>query len=116
MKCPVCKMNVNELAEVCPNCKTNFEDYEAGKPKRSNATCLNFMANVNIVVSIIGAICIWINFSTIEVVKNGYIIGTYTEKTINWYGIIGGIAILIAGFTVFFLLKTIIDIYDEVGR
>lgn len=121
MKCPICKEMVNELDDVCPNCKTNFDEYESYKikttDKRSYADCLNFMANANIVLSIIGAICIWLNFSTIEVVKNfNYISGTYTDTVINWYGIIGGIAVLIAGITIFFLLKTVVDIYWEVEK
>lgn len=34
MKCPICKENVNELNDICPNCKTNFDEY--GKNKTSN--------------------------------------------------------------------------------
>lgn len=118
MKCPVCKANVNELDEVCPVCKTNFDDYEKGKqkfkeePKKTNADYLNFMAIINIVLSIIGAITIWVNFSTIEYTTTSKYATPVTD--INWYGILGGIGILIIGFTVFFLLKTIIDIYDKV--
>lgn len=122
MKCPVCKEKVNELDDICPNCKTNFDEYENymsthSKDKRSYADCLNFMANLNIMFSIVGAIAIWINFSTIEVSKN-YVFssGHYKDTVINWYGIIGGIAVLFAGFTVFFLLKTIVYIYWEVEK
>ena len=28
MKCPICKEPVNELDDICPNCKTNFDEYE----------------------------------------------------------------------------------------
>ena len=28
MKCPVYREKINELDEVCPNCKTNFDEYE----------------------------------------------------------------------------------------
>lgn len=120
MKCPICKANVNELDEICPNCKTNFDDYEKGKqkfieePKRTNADCLNFMANLNIILSIIGAIIIWVNFSTIEYKTTSRYATPVTE--INWYGIFGGVGVLIVGFTLFFLLKTVADIYWEVEK
>jgi len=118
MKCPVCKANVNELDEICPVCKTNFEDYERGKEKfkeelkKTNADYLNFMAIVNIIISIVGAIAIWVNFSTIEYKTTSKYATAVTE--INWYGIIGGVGILIAGFTIYFLLKTVVDIYNEI--
>lgn len=78
------------------------------KKKKTNADCLNAMASLNIVLSIIGAIAIWLNFSTIEY-KSGY-------SEANWYGIIGGISVLVVGFTLFFLLKTVADIYWEVEK
>ena len=28
MKCPICKEPVNELDDICPNCKSNFDEYE----------------------------------------------------------------------------------------
>lgn len=82
--------------------------------KNTNADCLNAMATVNIILSIIGAIAIWVNFSTIEYTTTSKYATPVTE--INWYGILGGIAVLIAGFTLFFLLKTIVDIYWEVEK
>lgn len=112
MRCPVCKANVNELDEICPVCKTNFEDYERAKEnfkeeiKKTNADFLNIMAYINIILSIIATVIIWVNFSTIEY-RSGY-----TET--NWYGVFGGIGILIAGFTLFFLLKTVVNIYDKI--
>ena len=108
MKCPVCKTNVNELDEACTVCKTNFDDYERGKQKfredekRTNADCLNFMATINIILSIIGAIAVWVNY------------GVTRYDEFNWIGIASGIGILIAGITLYFLLKTVIDIYDEI--
>ena len=126
MKCPVCKERVNELDEVCPNCKTNFDEYEqhvktnTKEFKSTNADRLNVMANINIILSIISAIVVWVKFSKLEVVTQStyknYSSGYYTDTVINWYGIVGGIAILIAGFTLFFLLKTIVDIYSEVEK
>lgn len=109
MKCPVCKTNVSELADVCPNCKTNFDEYEEQQRKRrreerrSNADCLNIMANLNLLLSIISAIIVWLNFS-----EDGI--------DINWLGIVGGIGILFVGFTLFFLLKTVADIYWKVEK
>jgi len=122
MKCPVCKSNINELDDICPKCKTNFNEYEIEnrkfeEGKRTNADCLNFIANINIVLTIISAISIWIMFSTTKVLHKGnYFTDSYTESVINWYGIFGGIGVLIVGFTLFFLLKTIADIYYEVER
>lgn len=120
MRCPVCKEKVNELDEVCPNCKTNFDEYEEHEKKytkefkNTNADRLNFMAYINLVLSIVGAIAIWVNFSTIEYKATSKYATSITE--INWYGIFGGIGILIVGFTLFFLLKTVADIYWEVGK
>lgn len=143
IKCPICNKNINELDEVCPYCKTDFdrldgidqkiklENKEENKeriqkmdfvlnervPNRTNADNLNVMANINIILSIIGAILIWANFGTQEIRHKGSYWETgYTETVANWYGILGGVAVLIAGFTVFFLLKTIIDIYFEVEK
>lgn len=120
MKCPVCKAKINELDEICPNCKANFDDYEKGKKqyrekeRKTNADYLSIFSVINLIITIIGSIIIWINFSTTKIVKEySYISGNYTETIINWYGIIGGIALLIVGFTIFFLLRTIIDIYYE---
>lgn len=36
MKCPICKKEISELEEVCPCCKTNFDEYE--KDSRSKET------------------------------------------------------------------------------
>ncbi len=143
IKCPICNKNINELDEVCPYCKTDFDkldgidqkiklkNEEENKeriqkmdfvlnervPNRTNADNLNVMANINIILSIIGAILIWANFGTQEIRHKGSYWETgYTETVANWYGILGGVAVLIAGFTVFFLLKTIIDIYFEVEK
>lgn len=118
MKCPICKANVNELADFCPNCKTNFDEYEKYSKKhrkegsRINADVLDFVANLNIVLTVISSIIIWFKFSTIETVSK---YGTTTTE-MNWYGIAGGFVILISGFTLFFLLKTVVDIYWEVEK
>lgn len=120
MKCPVCKSKINELDEICPNCKTNFDSYEKEKIKfrekerKTNADYLSIFSVINLIITIVGSIIIWINFSTTKIVKEySYISGSYTETVVNWYGIAGGFVILISGFTIFFLLRTIIDIYYE---
>ena len=85
VKCPVCKKEISELDESCPYCHTIFDDIteeisETGRKtenhekeiydkKRTNADCLNFMANINIILSIIGAILIWANFGTAEIIS-----------------------------------------------
>ena len=136
VECPTCKKEINELDERCPYCNTIFEDmieeteeikenikiekeneeYQEEK-ERTNADILNFMAVVNIIIFIVGAIIIWCNFATTEVFhKATYLREGYTETIVNWGGIIGGIAILIVGFTQFFLLKTVVDIYDKVAK
>lgn len=120
IKCPVCKKKISELDERCPYCHINLDDIteDVEESKRiTSADCLNVMANINIILSIIGAILIWVNFGTTEITHKGtYFSSGYTENVANWYGIFGGIVILIAGFTLFFLLKTIVDIYWEVER
>lgn len=77
-----------------------------------NASCLNFMANLNLILSIIGSIIIFIKFS---VIKDVSIYGV-EHNSINWIGIISGIGIFIGGLTLFFLFETIVDIYWEVER
>ena len=122
IKCPVCKKEISELDESCPYCNIVFnadnsvkENSEYGK--KNNAYYLNIMAYVNIILSIAGAILIWINFGTAEVAhKSTYLSSGYTETIANWYGIFGGVAVLIIGFTLFFLLKTIVDIYWEIEK
>lgn len=140
IKCPVCRKEINELDESCPHCHIKFEDMEdevsevieqlqedeavesenlnnTEEEKRTNADYLSVMANVNIILSIIGAIAIWCNFGTTEEIHKGtYLSSSYTETVANWFGIIGGIAVLITGFTLFFLLKTIVDIYRKVEK
>lgn len=139
VKCPVCKKEISELDESCPYCHTIFDDMtesddmteeiseterktenyekEIYDKKRTNADCLNFIANINIILSIIGAILIWVNFGTAEIThKSTYFSNGYTETIANWYGIFGGVAVLIAGFTLYFLLKTIVDIYWETEK
>lgn len=104
MKCPICKAKIDELDEICPRCKTNFDDYEKRKNlqekkneryienEKVNADYLNIMANIDIILTIISAIATFFyDFSIVNIVST--------------------IVILISGFTIFFLLKTVVDIY-----
>lgn len=107
VKCPKCGKEVEEWRAECPYCKVNFEKYDQDNrddyvEDKNNAYYLNILSIVNLVISIVGAILIWINYY-----KDYY-------DDINWIGIAGGIAVLIGGFTLFFLLRTIIDIYNKV--
>lgn len=114
VKCPKCGKEVDEWIDECPYCKTNFTKYDKGETSdRNHAYWLNIFAVINIILCIISSIIVFINYSTTEVVKDyNYLTGTSTETVINWLGILGGIAILITGFTIFFTLETIIDIHD----
>lgn len=116
VKCPKCGREVEEWAGKCPYCKTNFEKYNRGETSnRNHAYWLNIFAIINIVLCIIASIVIFINFSTSEIVTDySYISGSTTEAVTNWVGIIGGISVLILGLTQYFILETIIDIYDMV--
>lgn len=109
MICPKCDAQIQENSTECPYCNTTINQEkiqrEESKKTYTNADCLNFMSVINIVISIIGAIIVWANFSTITYARG------YSET--NWFGVIGGLAILIVGFTQFFLLKTVVDIYDK---
>lgn len=102
MKCPICNERVSSDMAVCPNCKTNL-----GDNSRSNADKLNIFAYINLIISVICAILVWINFSFTSV--GG-------KNVINWFGILGGIGIIISGLTIFYLFRTIVDIYYEVEK
>lgn len=105
MKCSNCNTEIEDWRVECPKCKINIEKYNEGErkvAKTTNADCLNLMATINIVLSIIGAITVWANY------------GMTKYSDFNWIGIASGIGILIAGFTVFFLLKTVVDIHDKI--
>ena len=102
MKCPICNEKVSRDVAFCPNCKANLEANE-----NTNADKLQILAYINIVIAIISAIIVWIKFSFISI--NG-------KDAVNWFGIIGGICLLITGLTIFYLLKTIVDIYNEIDN
>lgn len=113
MKCPVCGIKINVLDNKCPNCKTDLEQYEKNKSS-NNAKYLGIFANINLIISIIASIYVWFNYSIIIIEKKSDIlIKTTSETIINWFGILGGFGILISGLTLYFLLKTVIDIYNR---
>lgn len=102
MKCPICNEKVSRDLAFCPNCKANL-----GENGRTNADILQIFAYINIIIAIIGAIFVWVKFSFITV--NG-------KDVINWFGILGGVGIIISGLTLFFLLRTIVDIFYEIDN
>lgn len=104
MKCPKCDAEISNEETTCKYCNNVIKKDK--EKERTYADCLNFFSNLNLIITIVSSIAIWINFSTIEY-KSGY-------SEINWYGIVGGAVTLIIGLTFVFLLKTIVDIYKKV--
>lgn len=110
IKCPKCGKEIDEWENVCPYCKTNFNKFDRGQGEiRNHAYWLNAFAIIDLIISIIASIIVFINYSTIEITDK---IGASSEIAINWIGILGGIGIFITGLTTYFLLETIVDIYD----
>lgn len=117
MKCPVCNEEVSELDESCPHCQINFADFEKQNNKeeksekeRTNADYLNTIANIIIVLSIISAIVLILP----SLINLSYAINGYSTDFSAWLpAILGGICLL-SGVTLFFLLKTVVDIYRKV--
>lgn len=117
MRCPVCNEEISELDEKCPNCGIKFDDNmdfeetmeketsEGSEHQRTNADCLNTMANINVVVSII--ISMILIFPNLVEVSN---------EPLAFIYIILGIVCLISGITLCFFFKTIVDIYRKVGE
>ncbi len=106
--------NFNNVKEgiMCKKCGKDNEAWrtnckECNTPllndglQRTHADRLSIMANINLLLSIIGAILILCNFSV-----------TSYDK-LNWYGILSGFAVLFCGYTIFLLLKTVVDIYNK---
>mgnify|MGYP005791972243 CR=1 FL=1 len=107
MKCTNCGKEIENWRAECPYCKMNFEK---NKQNSSNAKYLNIMANINLVICIIGAISIII--SSIIYANEEYL--EITE--IIWIPLVIAIGLIIGGFTIFFLLRTIIDIYRKIEK
>jgi hypothetical protein len=89
--------------ELTENISSNNEN----KEKRTNADNLHTVACIYVLLSIISAIIVWTKFSIVE--------RTYADA-INWFAILGGIAILFIGATIYFLFETIVDIYEKVEK
>lgn len=139
MKCPVCKSSISELDEICPVCKTNLEEYERDNKveyitnddytdKYNNyhknniggtrANTLSMLAKINLVISFISSIVVWIAFSTVEIMGDyDYILKKYETTTVtNWYAIFGGIGIIFMGILIYYTLMTIVDIFEKVDK
>lgn len=97
--------NDDELKNVLKQLSNEEEiqqnNNNAEKTRTKNADYLEKMAYVNVVLFVIGAI---------------YVIANSFVDEVNWIGIATGIAALIVGFTLFFLLRTIVDIYRKVEK
>ncbi len=91
--------NVLEQLSNEEEIQENNKDEE--KTKTKNADYLEKMAYVNVILFVIGAI---------------YVIANSFVDEMNLIGITIGIATLIVGFTLFFLLRTIVDIYRKVEK
>lgn len=114
MVCPNCKVEVkDELIKngKCPFCEYKLQENMARETSEKikmhigdiHAKRLNMMANVNIVLSIIGAMIVLVSY--------------FSEYySLNIYVISIAIGILIFGFTQYYLLKTVVDIYNKEKR
>lgn len=80
--------------------------------KKEHVDGLNIFAAINLIISIISAVYIWVNFS---VTNTAYSYSSYTTTTINWSGIIAGAGVLLGGLTLYYTLSTIADIYERVN-
>ena len=98
VKCPKCGKEVEEWRAECPYCRINFEKYNQDS-RNDNLESRNNAYYLKIVF--------------IMIIKLDNYYKDYYDN-INWIGIIGGIAVLIGGLTLFFLLRTITDIYYKV--
>ena len=80
--------------------------------KAKNAEWLGIMAVINLVICILATIAIWVAPFILE--EEFFI---FEDKGgINVPAVILGIGVLISGFTQYFLLKTIQDIYYKIKK
>lgn len=80
---------------------------EKNKRKITNADCVSVLAVINLIISIIGAIAMFFTFFEYRTVDK---YGKIVLET-NWWGVAGAVVVLVIGFTIFFTLITIKDIY-----
>lgn len=105
MKCTNCDREYEEWRAECPYCKgKNMKDGE-----RSNADCLNIIANINITLFIIASLYYFYNAFIL-------LIDGYIEVMVIGINLVYGVSLLLVGFTIFFLLKTIVDIYYKTNK
>ena len=111
--CKHCGKEVESWRTYCPNCNKKIRSDSEIK-SNLHTISLNICANLMLILGILSTIAIFINFSTIKVLKSSSTLYTPIYDTqINWYGILGGIGMLLATFTVYYLCKTVIDIYNK---
>lgn len=111
MVCPKCKVNL-EIHHIqsgeCPFCGYKFEGRiikEENEKSKANigqihSKRLEIMANINIILSVISAVVVLTSYYSEYYGLNIYVIGIV-------------IAILLFGITQYYLLKTIVDIYNK---
>lgn len=96
----------NELKNVLKQLSNEeIKHNDKNVKKKTNADWLEIISYINVIISIIGAI-----YAFIELSETGYSF----EPNIMSISITVGI--LLVGFTLFFLLKTIVDIYKKVEK
>ena len=82
------------------------------KNKGKNADWLGIIAVINLIIFIIVAIVIWVA----PFIMEEEILFFEDTGEINLINIILGLGILLSGFTQYFLLKTVQDIYYKVEK
>lgn len=106
MKCPVCETEVSDFDSICPNCQIQLYDNNIDKESNhsygkesKNADRLEIIANINLFIIILAVIY--------------YFYEGFTNEAVY---IIIGIGLLLSGLTIYFVLKTIVDIFDRVDN
>ncbi len=100
MKCEKCGKEISELDEKCPFC--GYTEEESKKQKNTtNAQRLNIIANINLFIMLISSVFIFISA-----------IKDYTNE-FDFFRILLGIIVAITGYTLYLLLKTVVDIYNK---
>lgn len=80
--------------------------------EKTNADYLKIMANIILILSIIvTGILILPSLISLSAIINGY-----STDTNTWSSIMLGIITLVSGFSVFFLFRTVADIYRKVEK
>ena len=109
MKCPICETEVSDYESKCPNCKIDlYDDKEnLNENVKDNADHLEILANINLVIFIASSIVCFCGVIT-EIIEYGSIE--------NYVLLITGVSSLLVGFTLYYLLKTVADIYNKLNN